>query len=176
MKKIAFAGTDGRTLLWALVTATATSEVHTENYEGIVVRGTPAMPKFVEEMKWPVQFVETRSNSVDDYARGILDASLFARMKHGAHLVNVGRGGHLREPDLVDALAGGRLAGATLDVLSEEPPAADSPLWTAPNLTLTPHVASISDPAVVARQVVENLGRLQRGEPLLHPVDPARHY
>ncbi len=108
--------------------------------------------------------------------RGILDASLFARMKPGAHLVNVGRGGHLREPDLVDALVGGRLAGATLDVLSEEPPAAASTLWTAPNLTLTPHVASISDPAVVARQVVENMGRLQRGEPLLNPVDPARHY
>ncbi|MCG6895004.1 MAG: hypothetical protein LJE65_15475 [Desulfobacteraceae bacterium] len=74
MKKIAFAGTDGRTLLWALVTATATSDVDTESYEGIVVRGTPAMPKFVAEMKWPVQFVETRSNSVDDYTLGILDA------------------------------------------------------------------------------------------------------
>lgn len=74
MKKIAFAGTDGRTLLWALVTATATSDVSEDRFEGVVVRGTPSMPEFVEQMKWPVRFVDTASNSVDDYALAILEA------------------------------------------------------------------------------------------------------
>jgi len=74
MKKIAFAGTDGRTLLWALVVATATSEKHPDAYQGMVVRGTPAMPAFVEMMKWPVSFVPTRSNSPDDYAEAAIAA------------------------------------------------------------------------------------------------------
>ncbi len=74
MKKIAFAGTDGRTLLCAWVVATATSETCLDDYQGVVVRGTPAMPRFVEMMKWPVTFVPTDSNSVEDYAQGIIAA------------------------------------------------------------------------------------------------------
>jgi len=74
MKKIAFAGTDGRTLLCAWVVATATSETYRDDFEGVVVRGTPSMPRFVELMNWPVSFVPTVTNSVDDYARGIIGA------------------------------------------------------------------------------------------------------
>ncbi len=74
MKKIAFAGTDGRTLLWALIVSTATSEKYTDDYRGVVMRGTPAMPKFVEMMGWPVAFEPTRSNAVDDYAAAAIEA------------------------------------------------------------------------------------------------------
>jgi phosphoribosylamine--glycine ligase len=74
MNKIAFAGTDGRTLLGALVTATAKSEHFDETFEGIVIRGTPAMPKFCEIMNWPVQFVATVSNSVEHYTEAIIAA------------------------------------------------------------------------------------------------------
>lgn len=74
MKKIAFAGTDGRTLLSAFVVSTATSETYLESYEGVVIRGTPAMPKFVEQMNWPVQFVSTESNSVSHYTDAVIDA------------------------------------------------------------------------------------------------------
>lgn len=74
MKNIAFAGTDGRTLLSALVTSTATSEIHADAYQGVVIRGTPAMPKFAEIMKWPVAFIETGSNSVQDYTAAIITA------------------------------------------------------------------------------------------------------
>ena len=74
MKKIAFAGTDGRTLLWAYVTSTATSEIHWDTYEGFVVRGTPAMPAMVNQLNWPVTFIPTASNSVDDYAAAIIEA------------------------------------------------------------------------------------------------------
>jgi len=74
MKKIAFAGTDGRTLLSAFVVSTATSEIHQQAYEGVVIRGTPAMPKFVEMMNWPVRFIPTQSNSMQDYADVIVSA------------------------------------------------------------------------------------------------------
>jgi len=74
MKKIAFAGTDGRTLLWALVVSTATSEKYEDDYQGIIVRGTPSMPPYVEMMKWPVSFIATKSNAPDDYATAIIEA------------------------------------------------------------------------------------------------------
>ncbi|UCF94312.1 MAG: hypothetical protein JSW39_09170, partial [Desulfobacterales bacterium] len=74
MKKIAFAGTDGRTLLSALVLSTATSERFPESYQGVVIRGTPSMPKFAEMMNWPVKFIPTDSNSVQDYTAAILQA------------------------------------------------------------------------------------------------------
>ena len=74
MKKIAFAGTDGRTLLSALVTATATSDNYQEEFNGVVIRGTPSMPKFCEIMNWPVEFVATASNSVADYTTAIISA------------------------------------------------------------------------------------------------------
>ena len=74
MKKIAFAGTDGRTLLSALVTATATSDIYPEEYNGVVIRGTPSMPKFCEIMNWPVEFIATDSNSVEDYTAAIITA------------------------------------------------------------------------------------------------------
>lgn len=72
MKKIAFAGTDGRTLLCAHVISTATSEIYPEQFQGVVIRGTPAMPKIVELMNWPVEFISTNSNSVEDYAVSII--------------------------------------------------------------------------------------------------------
>jgi phosphoribosylamine--glycine ligase len=74
MKKIAFAGTDGRTLLCALVVSTATSEYYPERFQGVVVRGTPSMPQFCEVMNWPVDFVPTAGNSVTEYATAIHEA------------------------------------------------------------------------------------------------------
>ena len=82
MKKIAFAGTDGRTLLWALVVSTATSENYEDDFQGVVVRGTPSMPAFVEMMKWPVTFVPTRSNAFDDYAAAGIDALKSGRIDY----------------------------------------------------------------------------------------------
>lgn len=74
MTKIAFAGTDGRTLLCAWVVSTATSDSCANDYQGVVVRGTPAMPKFCELHNWPVEFIATESNSMDDYAAAIVQA------------------------------------------------------------------------------------------------------
>jgi len=82
MKKIAFAGTDGRTLLSALVTATATSDNYDAAFEGVVIRGTPSMPEFCKIMNWPVQFVATVSNSVEDYTGAIIAALKEGRLDY----------------------------------------------------------------------------------------------
>ena len=74
MTKIAFAGTDGRTLLCAWVVSTAISDHHKNTFQGCVVRGTPAMPEFCKQHQWPVDFITTRSNSVDHYSEAILHA------------------------------------------------------------------------------------------------------
>ena len=75
----------------------------------------------------------------------LISAAQFAQMKKGARFLNVGRGSLVDEAALMDALRGGRLAGAALDVTSVEPLPAESPLWRAPNLFLTPHTSAISE-------------------------------
>ncbi len=76
MKKInlGYVGTDGRTFLAALETSRSTSEIYPGDYQGVVVRGTPAMPPFAEKMNWPVQFIPTADNSVDAYAGALIQA------------------------------------------------------------------------------------------------------
>jgi len=108
--------------------------------------------------------------------RGILDAELFAGLPHGAYVINVGRGEHLVEHDLLAALGSGHLAGATLDVFRSEPLPPDSPLWTEERILITPHVASYASPATAADGVAENIRRARAGRPLLHQVDRARGY
>jgi glyoxylate/hydroxypyruvate reductase len=108
--------------------------------------------------------------------RGILDAGRLAQMKRGAAFVNVSRGSIVDEPALIDALRAGLVAEATLDVFATEPLPPESPLWTMDNVLITPHLASIALPASAARQIGENVRRLQRGEPLLSRVDPRRGY
>lgn len=107
---------------------------------------------------------------------GIVDAALLARLPQGAFFVNIGRGGQVVESDLIDALRSGRLGGAALDVQAREPMPPDDPLWDAPNLTLTPHVAGQLDQGAVIAQFVEEVARQARGEPLRNRVDPARGY
>ena len=74
MKKIAFAGTDGRTLLCAFVVSTATSELYDDDFQGVVFRGTPAMPQFSKSMNWPVEFIATKDNSVSGYTEAVIQA------------------------------------------------------------------------------------------------------
>lgn len=74
MKKIAFAGTDGRTLLWALVVSTATSDLYRDDFQGIVIRGTPSMPQYAAQMNLPLTFFPTADNSMQGYADSIIRA------------------------------------------------------------------------------------------------------
>ena len=107
---------------------------------------------------------------------GLLDVHAFAAMRRGAYLINVARGGHVVEADLVAAIASGQLSGAALDVQRREPLPADDPLWTTPGITLTPHIAAQSSFATVARQFVDGLACLDAGRPLPNAVDRSRGY
>jgi glyoxylate/hydroxypyruvate reductase A len=107
---------------------------------------------------------------------GILNAELFSALPNGAAIVNVGRGRHLIEGDLVDALASERVSAATLDVFETEPLPAASPLWRSDRVLITPHVASYCDPKSAAKGVVENIRRVRADKPPLNQVDRQRGY
>ncbi len=108
-----------------------------------------------------------------EHTRDLIDERALARMKPGAILVNVARGRLVDEVALVAALESGRLDSAALDVTPEEPPAADSPLWRAPRLVITPHVAGQSGRRIDAMTefFCDNLRRYLRGEALRNLVD-----
>jgi phosphoglycerate dehydrogenase-like enzyme len=110
--------------------------------------------------------------------RGFLDRDRIARMKPGALLVNLARGGIVDEGALADALKEERIAGAAMDVFEEEPLPSESLLWDVPNLLVTPHMAGLVDDYIerVVAIFAENLGHLERGEPLVNRVDRARGY
>jgi glyoxylate/hydroxypyruvate reductase A len=107
---------------------------------------------------------------------GILDAALFARLPRGASLVNVGRGGHLVEADLLAALDSGQLSGAVLDVFRDEPLPADHPLWSHPRIIVTPHVAAETNPPTAAAIIRDAIRRCAAGLPVPNTVDLARGY
>lgn len=98
--------------------------------------------------------------------RGILNAGTFARLPRGACLVNVARGSHMVQADLLAALDSGQIRQAVLDVFEPEPLAADSPLWTHPGVIVTPHIASTPDRRDRAVRAAELVGIHSRGEPL----------
>jgi glyoxylate/hydroxypyruvate reductase A len=106
----------------------------------------------------------------------ILDRRLFETMRKGSYLINAGRGRHLVEQDLLDALNRDHLAGATLDVFRTEPLPPDHPFWRHPRILVTPHVAAASHPETAAPQVADNIIRAMRGDPLLNLVDRERGY
>lgn len=113
-----------------------------------------------------------------DATRGLVDAAALAAMKPDAHLVNIARGAMVVESALLDALARGRIGGATLDVFETEPLPADHPLWDAPNVTITPHMSGdvVGWRDTLAEQFVANLRRWLAGEPLHNVVDKERGY
>ena len=107
---------------------------------------------------------------------GILGAPTFAAMPRGSYVVNIGRGGHLVESDLLAALESGHIAGAMLDVFNEEPLPASHPFWTHPNVIITPHIAGVTIAAEAEAQVIANVRRMERGEQPVGIVDREKGY
>jgi phosphoglycerate dehydrogenase-like enzyme len=109
-----------------------------------------------------------------DATRGLLDADTLAAVKPGAVLVNVGRGAVIDEGALAERLQDGTLAGAALDVFTEEPLPEDSPLWGLENVIVSPHNAALveAEEARVVDLFIDNLGRRREGEPLRNELDP----
>ncbi|MBA1274224.1 2-hydroxyacid dehydrogenase [Stutzerimonas azotifigens] len=108
--------------------------------------------------------------------RGLLNRQLFTAMRRGAGLVNLARGAHLVEHDLLQALDEGQLGHAVLDAFIEEPLPTGHRFWQHPQVTLLPHVAALTDMRSAAEAVAANLQALARGEPLSYLVDRQRGY
>jgi glyoxylate/hydroxypyruvate reductase len=108
--------------------------------------------------------------------RGVLDAAAFAAMPRGASLVNLARGAHVVDADLLAALDSGHLQRAVLDVFHAEPLPADHAFWRHPRVTVLPHVAAQTDERSASAVVAANLRALAAGAPIAHLVDRARGY
>ena len=107
---------------------------------------------------------------------GLLDARFFAALPQGAGIVNLARGAHLVDVDLLAALERGALAEAVLDVFHSEPLPAGHPYWSHPRVTVLPHVAAQTDPRSAAQVVAANVLALFGGRPLAHLVQRERGY
>jgi glyoxylate/hydroxypyruvate reductase A len=108
--------------------------------------------------------------------RGLLDARAFAALPRGAALVNLARGAHVVDADLLAALDSGQLAHAVLDVFHTEPLPAGHPYWLHPRVTVLPHAAAATDERSAAAVVAANLRALAAGAPIAHLVDRRRGY
>ncbi|WP_248806594.1 2-hydroxyacid dehydrogenase [Pseudomonas sp. MWU13-2100] len=111
-----------------------------------------------------------------EQTEGILDGRLFEQLPQGAALINMGRGAHLVESDLLAALDSGQLSGAVIDVLRQEPAPPDHPFWLHPKILLTPHIAAMTQPESAFEVLLENIRRHQRGEPMVGEIDRTRGY
>ncbi len=110
--------------------------------------------------------------------RHMIDKRAFDAMKPTAYIVNIGRGATIVEPDLIDALQNGSIAGAGLDVFEQEPLPEDSPLWGMENVIITSHYSGLT-PEYDARAIeifLDNLNRYQAGEPLRNVIDKRLGY
>ncbi|WP_440483371.1 glyoxylate/hydroxypyruvate reductase GhrA [Serratia marcescens] len=107
---------------------------------------------------------------------GILNRELFAQLSSGAYLINIARGAHLVEADLLAALEQGQLAAATLDVFAREPLPQDHPFWRHPRVTITPHIAAITLPQQAMDQIAANIRALEAGHAPAGVVDRQRGY
>lgn len=107
---------------------------------------------------------------------GFLNIALFARLNCGAYIINIARGAHLIERDLLDAMAQGHIAAATLDVCRQEPLPRDHPFWSAPRITLTPHIAATTLPPLAMDSIADNIRRIEAGQTPLGRVDRPNGY
>ncbi|WP_433911937.1 glyoxylate/hydroxypyruvate reductase GhrA [Raoultella ornithinolytica] len=107
---------------------------------------------------------------------GIINQRLLAQLPDNSYVLNLARGVHVVEADLLAALNSGKLKGAMLDVFSREPLPAESPLWAHPRVAMTPHVAAVTRPLEAITYIASTIGRLERGEAVNGQVDRQRGY
>jgi len=143
-------------------------------------------PDYVEALSQPERLIEMASNADvlfvccpltrDTYH--LIDGDVFDAMPERSYVINVTRGPIIDLEALMAALDSGKLAGAGLDVTEPEPLPDDSPLWGYDNVIITPHTAGASQYRVgrVQNRVIENIGRLSRGEPLEGVIDKRKGY
>lgn len=111
-----------------------------------------------------------------DKTQGILNLELFKKLRNPAYLINVGRGQHLIEEDLIYAIDTGLLSGAWLDVFEEEPLPSNHLFWNRPKIMITPHIAAVTDPKEAAKQILENYKRSLSGMELINSIERKKGY
>lgn len=107
---------------------------------------------------------------------GILNRTNLAKLRSGAYVVNIARGAHLVDEDLLALIVEGQIAGATLDVFRTEPLPAEHPFWQEPRITLTPHIAALTLRDESIRQIAAKIRAIMRGEPITGIVDRLKGY
>jgi glyoxylate/hydroxypyruvate reductase A len=108
--------------------------------------------------------------------RDILDANNLGKLQRGAYLINVARGPHVVDEDLLAVIASGHIAGAKLDVFREEPLPPAHPFWNEPRIAITPHISALTGMEDSARQIADKIRALQEGRPVSGVVDLAKGY
>lgn len=139
--------------------------------EGIRVYGEKEQDEFLNNTQILVCLLP-----VTELTTGILNLDLFRKLKNKAYLINVARGEHLNEDDLLKAIDQDIISGASLDVFREEPLPSSHPFWEHPHIQITPHIASMTDPESVANQLLDNYKRMKNGKALLNEVNTAKGY
>ncbi|HAU3160216.1 TPA: glyoxylate/hydroxypyruvate reductase GhrA [Salmonella enterica subsp. houtenae] len=107
---------------------------------------------------------------------GIINSELLSQLPDGAYVLNLARGVHVQEADLLTALDSGKLKGAMLDVFNQEPLPQESPLWCHPRVAMTPHIAAVTRPAEAIDYIARTITQLEKGEPVTGQVDRTRGY
>jgi glyoxylate/hydroxypyruvate reductase len=110
------------------------------------------------------------------HTQGIINAAHLACLPQGAHVINVARGGHVVDADLLAALDSGHVAGATLDVFHEEPLPPTHPFWRHPKVTVTPHTSARTMRDESIAQIAHKMLAMQRGEAVVGVVQRGRGY
>lgn len=133
--------------------------------------GDSQFDAFLHELKVLVNLLPSTPDTDE-----ILNANTFAKLARGAYLINIARGAHLVENDLLSALASGQLTAATLDVFHQEPLPIEHPFWSHPGITITPHCSADTLRDESLQQIVHKIRALTRGEVISGIVDIERGY
>ncbi|MGB8861424.1 MAG: D-2-hydroxyacid dehydrogenase [Ilumatobacteraceae bacterium] len=173
---------EGRTMAVVGLGSIGSEVARLAQHFGMRVVGVRRHPRGDEPCEtWPTSRLHELLPHVDDLVltapltdatHHLIGAHELALLPRGAHIINVGRGPLIDEPELITALESGHLGGAALDVFEVEPLPDSSPLWDLPNVIITPHSAG-GTPLAAARAAAifaDNLGRYLRGEPLINEV------
>ncbi|UAN42502.1 MULTISPECIES: glyoxylate/hydroxypyruvate reductase GhrA [unclassified Enterobacter] len=143
-----------------------------KNYPGVEsFAGTDELSAFLKGTRVLINLLPNTAETV-----GIINGALLNQLVDQSYLMNLARGVHLVEPDLLKALDSGKLKGAMLDVYSREPLPAESPLWAHPRVAMTPHVAAVTRPAEAVAYISHTISEMEKGNPVTGQVDRQRGY
>ena len=140
--------------------------------DGVVCHsGAEQLPEFLSQCRVLVNLLPLTPETQD-----ILNRDTLSRLQPGGYLINLARGAHVVDDDLIELLDSGHLAGAWLDVFRTEPLPASHPFWQHPKITITPHTSARTLRSESIAQIAGKISAMERGEPVAGIVDPARGY